>query len=65
MSVNNEVAFANSFLEYLIVFGVSVVVVIAACVIGASMRKHKNAKLELEAVGAEQTGDAGQENTEE
>lgn len=65
MSVNNAVAFTNSFLEYLIVFGVSVVVVIAACVIGASMRKRKNAKLELEAVGAEQTGDAGQENTEE
>lgn len=65
MSVNNAVAFTNSFLEYLIVFGVSVVVVIVACVIGASMRKRKNAKLELEAVGAEQTGDAGQENTEE
>lgn len=65
MSANNAVAFTNVFLEYLVVFGVSVVVVLVACFLGATMRKRKNAKLELEAAGAELTGDAKQENTEE
>lgn len=65
MSAQNAVAFTNAFLEYLVVFGVSVVVVLAACFLGVSMKKRKNAKLELEASGAVQTGDAGRENTEE
>lgn len=65
MSANNAVAFTNVFLEYLVVFGVSVVVVLVACFLGVAMRKRKNAKLELEAAGAELTGDAKQENTEE
>ncbi|MDE6529258.1 MAG: hypothetical protein K2K96_00630 [Lachnospiraceae bacterium] len=65
MVEQNAIAFTNSFLEYLIVFGVSVVVVMVACFIGVSMKKRKNAKLELEASGADQTGDMKQENTEE
>lgn len=65
MGVQNAIAFTNSFLEYLIVFGVSVVVVLAACFIGISMKKHKNEKLELEAAGADQPGEAGREKIEE
>ncbi|MDE6687184.1 MAG: hypothetical protein K2K17_07705 [Lachnospiraceae bacterium] len=61
----NAIAFTNSFLEYLIVFGVSVVVVLIACFLGVSMKKSKNAKMEMEAVDVDQTGAAGQENTEE
>lgn len=61
MEVQNAIAFTNSFLEYLIVFGVSVVVVLAACFIGISMKKRKNAKLELEAAGAEQPAENAQE----
>lgn len=61
MSGQNAIAFTNSFLEYLIVFGVSVVVVLVACFIGISMRKHKNEKLELEAAGAEQPAENAQE----
>lgn len=61
----NAIAFTNSFLEYLVVFGVSVVVVIIACLLGVSMKKRKDARLELEAAGADQAGDAKQENTEE
>lgn len=61
----NAIAFTNSFLEYLIVFGVSVVVVLIACFVGVSLKKSKNAKMELEAAGVDQTGDAGQEHTEE
>lgn len=61
----NAIAFTNSFLEYLIVFGVSVVVVLIACFVGVSLKKSKNAKMELEAAGVDQTGDADQEHTEE
>lgn len=53
--MQNAVLFTNSFLEYLICFGVSVIVVIIACVIGVSLRKSKNAKLEAEAIEAAQT----------
>lgn len=63
MSANNAVAFTNVFLEYLVVFGVSVVVVLVACFLGVTMRKRKNAKLELEAAGADQTGGTEPENT--
>lgn len=65
MAAQNAIAFTNSFLEYLIVFGVSVVVVLIACLLGVSMKKRKNAKLELEAAGAEQTQGTAQEKTEE
>ncbi len=65
MAAQNAIAFTNTFLEYLVVFGVSVVVVIIACVLGVSMKKRKDARLELEAAGEGQTGDARQENTEE
>ena len=51
-SVNNAISFTNSFLEYLLVFGISVVVVIIACVIGVALRKRKNAKIEAESVDA-------------
>lgn len=53
--MQNAVLFTNSLLEYLICFGVSVIVVIIACVIGVSLRKSKNAKLEAEAIEAAQT----------
>lgn len=61
MGVQNAIAFTNSFLEYLIVFGVSVVVVLVACFIGITMKKRKNEKLELEAAGAEQPAENAQE----
>lgn len=59
--MENAILFTNSFLEYLIVFGVSVVVVIVACFLGVTMKKHKDAKLELEAAGADQTQETKQE----
>ena len=49
---NNAILFTNSFLEYLLVFGTSVVVVIIACVIGVSLRKSKNARIEAESIAA-------------
>lgn len=50
--MSNAILFTNSFLEYLLVFGISVVVVIIACVIGVSLRKSKNAKIEAESIAA-------------
>lgn len=52
--MTNLILFVNCFMEYLICFGVSVLVVLIACVIGISIRKTKNAKLEAE-------GDASKE----
>ena len=60
-SVNNVISFTNSFLEYLLVFGISVVVVIIACVIGVSLRKSKNAKIEAASV---ETPDVSEEQEE-
>lgn len=62
--MENVVLFTNSFLEYLIVFGISVAVVIAACLLGVTMKKHKDARMELEAAGADQTQEAKQEKAE-
>lgn len=49
----NLVAFLNSFLSYLLLFGVCVVVVIVAVTIGITLRKKKNAEEELAAKQAE------------
>ena len=40
----NFIAFINSFLSYLLLFGVCVAVVAAACIIGVYLRKKKDAK---------------------
>ena len=40
----NLIAFLNSFLSYLLLFGVCVAVVAIACVIGIRLRKNKDAK---------------------
>lgn len=40
--MNNLVLFINSFLSYLLVFGVFVAVIIFACVCGVTLRKNKN-----------------------
>ena len=40
--MNNLVLFINSFLSYLLVFGVFVAVIILSCVCGVTLRKIKN-----------------------
>ena len=40
--MNNLILFINSFLSYLLVFGVFVAVIIFACVCGVTLRKNKN-----------------------
>lgn len=45
----NLVAFLNSFLSYLLLFAVCVIVVAIAVVIGIKLRKKKDAKDALEA----------------
>lgn len=42
--MSNLIAFINSFLSYLLVFGIVAVLVIIACVIGVKLRKSKDAK---------------------
>ena len=42
----NLVAFLNSFLSYLLLFGVFVLIAAAAIAIGITLRKGKNAKAE-------------------
>lgn len=52
----NLIAFINSFLSYLLLFGVCVAVVIIACVIGVRLRRNKDAKeAALEAAATEET----------
>ena len=51
----NIVAFTNSFLSYLLLFGICVAVVIAACIIGVKLRKSKDAKVEAESNKQEDT----------
>ena len=45
----NLIAFINSFLSYLLLFGICVAVVIAACLIGVRLRRNKDAKEALKA----------------
>ena len=47
--MTNLILFVNSFLSYLILFALIVVLVIVACVIGTKWRKSKDAKAALEA----------------
>lgn len=42
--MENLIAFINQFLEYFVVFGTAVVLVIAGVFTGIAMRKKKNAK---------------------
>jgi len=44
--MNNLVLFINSFLSYLLVFGVFVVCIVGACFAGVSLRKVRNKKAE-------------------
>lgn len=44
----NFIAFINSFLSYLLVFGIVVVLGITACFAGVKFRKHKDEKLAAE-----------------
>ncbi|MBR2950829.1 MAG: hypothetical protein IKC46_13415 [Lachnospiraceae bacterium] len=53
----NLVAFLNSFLSYLLLFGVCVAVVVIACVIGIRLRKNKDAKEALMQAGQEDKDD--------
>lgn len=53
----NLVAFLNSFLSYLLLFGVCVAVVVIACVIGIRLRKNKDAKESLMQAGQEDKDD--------
>ena len=53
----NLVAFLNSFLSYLLLFGVCVAVVVIACVIGIRFRKNKDAKESLMQAGQEDKDD--------
>ena len=42
--MTNLIAFINSFLSYLLLFGVCVAVVVIACLIGVHLRRNKDAK---------------------
>ena len=44
--MNNFILFINSFLSYLLVFGVFVAVIIMSCVCGVTVRKIKNKNAE-------------------
>ena len=46
--MNQLILFLNSFMEYLIVFGIFVVSIIIACLIGMNLKKRKNAKVSQE-----------------
>lgn len=47
--MQNLILFANSFLSYLLLMAVIVVIAAVGIVIGISLRKNKNAKLAAEA----------------
>ncbi|MBP3603580.1 MAG: hypothetical protein J6J79_05495 [Lachnospiraceae bacterium] len=49
----NLILFINSFLSYLLLMAVIVILAAIAVFIGIKMRKNKNAKLQSEAVNAE------------
>lgn len=51
--MNNFVLFLNSFLSYLLLFGVFVVLAVVGALIGAKWRKSKNAKEALETAAEE------------
>lgn len=42
--MNNLIAFVNQFLEYLIVFVVSIIAILGGCFIGIKCRKSKDLK---------------------
>lgn len=46
--MTNFIFFANTFLSYLIVFFVFLILIIAGVLVGIKMRKNKNKKEELE-----------------
>lgn len=56
--MNNLILFANTFLSYIVVMAVIVVVAAVACVIGISWRKAKDASAQLTANLDEADADA-------
>lgn len=42
--MNNLIAFVNQFMEYLLVFMVSIIAILSGCFIGIKWRKMKDAK---------------------
>jgi len=58
--MNNLILFINSFLSYLLVFAVTIIVVGIGIAIGITLRKNKNAKEALEAQ-AEETAEVSAE----
>ena len=59
--MSNLVAFLNSFLSYLLLFGVFVIIVAVAVAIGITLRKSKNAKVVAAEDAAEMTADTANE----
>lgn len=61
--MTNLILFANSFLSYLVCFGVFVVAVLIAIFIGTSMRKAKNVKeMDISAKETENSESVSSEN---
>ena len=52
--MNNLVAFLNSFLSYLLLFGAFVLIAAVAIAIGITLRKGKNAKAAIEEESVEE-----------
>ena len=63
--MSNLVAFLNSFLSYLLVFGVFVVIAIVAVAIGITLRKAKNTKAAVEIAEDVETVEATADTTNE
>lgn len=59
--MSNLVAFLNSFLSYLLLFGVFVAIVAVAVAIGITLRKSKNEKVVAAEAAAEVTEDTANE----
>lgn len=55
--MNNLILFVNSFLSYLLVFAIVVVLCAIAIAIGITMRKKKDAKLALQSEAAKEQTD--------
>lgn len=52
--MTNLVLFINSFLSYLLCFGLIVALVVVACIIGAKWRISKDAKAAAQAVASDE-----------
>lgn len=63
--MSNLVAFLNSFLSYLLLFGVFVVIAIVAVALGITLRKAKNTKAAVEIAEDVETVEATADTTNE